>query len=108
MAATDVEIARLPANVEMRRPARSLWGDAWHQFTRHRLAMAGLFTFLFLIVFTLFGPLVYHTPINVIIATTMLTDTAPRTAFTPFSRRQALDASVRLSRGRRARGMKRL
>src|SRR5258708_8815066 len=66
MAATDVEITRLPASVELKRPARSLWGDAWHQFTRHRLAMAGLFTFVFLIVFTPFGPLVYHTAINVI------------------------------------------
>ena len=28
MAATDVEIARLPATVELKRPARSLWGDA--------------------------------------------------------------------------------
>jgi len=37
VAATDVEIARLPANIEMKRPARSLWGDAWHQFTRNRL-----------------------------------------------------------------------
>src|SRR6266850_3554759 len=64
MAATDVEIARIPASVELKRPARSLWGDAWHQFTRHRLAMAGLFTFLALVAFTLIGPFVYHTPID--------------------------------------------
>src|SRR5256885_2697907 len=64
MAATDVEITRLPASVELKRPARSLWGDAWHQFTRHRLAMAGLFTFLALVGFTLVGPLVYPTPIH--------------------------------------------
>jgi peptide/nickel transport system permease protein len=63
MAATDVEIARLPS-VELKRPARSLWGDAWHQFTRHRLAMAGLFTFFALVAFTLIGPFVYHTPID--------------------------------------------
>jgi peptide/nickel transport system permease protein len=64
MTATDVEITRLPATVELKRPARSLWGDAWHQFRRHRLAMAGLITFLFLVVFTLVGPIVYTTPVN--------------------------------------------
>jgi len=64
VAATDVEITRLPSVVELRRPARSLWKDAWYQFTRHRLAMAGLVTFLFLVVFTLVGPIVYSTPVN--------------------------------------------
>ncbi len=64
MAATDIEIARLPANIELRRPARSLWGDAWHQFTRHRLAMAGLVTFCALVLLTLFGPLLYQTRID--------------------------------------------
>jgi peptide/nickel transport system permease protein len=66
MTATDVEITRLSPVTEIRRPARSLWSDAWHQFTRHRLAMAGLFTFVFLVVFALVGPLVYSTPINII------------------------------------------
>ena len=64
MAATDIELTRLPAAVELRRPARSLWKDAWYQFTRHKLAMAGLVTFLVLIVFTLVGPVVYSTPVN--------------------------------------------
>ena len=64
MAATDIELTRLPAAVELRRPARSLWKDAWYQFTRHKLAMAGLVTFLLLIVFTLVGPVVYSTPVN--------------------------------------------
>jgi peptide/nickel transport system permease protein len=66
VAATDVEIARLPASVELRRPARSLWKDAWHQFTRHRLAMAGLFTFLALVVVTLVGPFLYRVPFDLI------------------------------------------
>jgi peptide/nickel transport system permease protein len=66
MAATDVEITRLPTAVELRRPARSLWKDAWHQFTRHRLAMAGLATLVFLVLFTLIGPIVYQTPVNAI------------------------------------------
>jgi peptide/nickel transport system permease protein len=64
VAATDVELSRLSSTVDVRRPARSLWRDAWHQFKRHRLAMAGLMTLIFLVIFTLFGPLVYHTVTN--------------------------------------------
>lgn len=48
------------------RPSRSLWKDAWWQFRRHRLAMASLGMLVFLILFTLGGPLVYHTKIDVI------------------------------------------
>ncbi|HKY50755.1 MAG TPA: ABC transporter permease, partial [Candidatus Limnocylindria bacterium] len=66
MAATDVEMTRLPTAVELRRPARSLWKDAWHQFTRHRLAMAGLITFFVLVVATLIGPIVYQASISTI------------------------------------------
>ncbi|HUG07169.1 MAG TPA: ABC transporter permease [Candidatus Limnocylindria bacterium] len=66
MATTDIEITRLPAAVDFRRPARSLWSDAWHQFTRHSLAMGGLVTLTALVIFTLIGPLVYRTPINII------------------------------------------
>jgi peptide/nickel transport system permease protein len=66
VAATDVEIARIPAPAELRRPARSLWKDAWHQFTRHRLAMAGLITFAALVVITIAGPFVYRAPFDFI------------------------------------------
>jgi peptide/nickel transport system permease protein len=48
------------------RPSRSLWKDAWWQFRRHRLAMVSLGMLIFLIVFTLIGPLIYHTKIDVI------------------------------------------
>lgn len=48
------------------RPPRSLWKDAWWQFRRHRLAMVALATLSFLILFTLVGPLLYHTKIDVI------------------------------------------
>ena len=48
------------------RPSRSLWKDAWWQFRRHRLAMVSLGMLIFLIVFTLIGPLVYHTKIDII------------------------------------------
>ena len=55
--------ARVAAEAaEFRRPARSLWRDAWHQFTRHRLAMGGLVTIIFLVVVTLIGPFLWPVP----------------------------------------------
>ncbi|TMG46950.1 MAG: ABC transporter permease [Chloroflexi bacterium] len=47
----------------MLRPPRSLWTDAWYQFRRHRLAMAGLAVLSFLIVATVVGP--YFWPIRI-------------------------------------------
>ncbi|MGH2490469.1 MAG: ABC transporter permease [Candidatus Limnocylindria bacterium] len=49
---------------EFRRPARSLWRDAWHQFTRHKLAMVGLVTMIFLVLVTLIGPLLWPIPVE--------------------------------------------
>lgn len=63
MAAPAVELNIVP--VAMRAP-RSLWKDAWWQFRRHRLAMVALVTLVFLILFTLVGPLLYHTKIDTI------------------------------------------
>jgi peptide/nickel transport system permease protein len=48
------------------RPPRSLWTDAWYQFTRHRLAMGGLAVLSLLVLGTLVGPFVYTTPIDAI------------------------------------------
>ena len=48
------------------RPVRSLWGDAWRRFRKHRLAMAGGATFLFLTAATIVGPIVYRVPIGAI------------------------------------------
>jgi peptide/nickel transport system permease protein len=45
-----------------RRPARSLWRDAWYQFRRHRLAMAGLVVLALLVLLTLVGPFLYPIP----------------------------------------------
>ncbi len=57
----------LPAAVRMfRRPARTLWGDAWRRFRKHRLAMAGGAMFLFLTAATIIGPIIYHVPIGAI------------------------------------------
>src|SRR5579859_1107461 len=64
--ATSVSVqvlARVPVAAEaaLRRPARSLWSDAWRQFRRHRLAMLGVLVFALLLAGTLVGPVVYHT-----------------------------------------------
>ena len=41
-------------------PPRTLWGDAWRRFRRHKLAMAGAVVLLIFIVATLIGPLIYR------------------------------------------------
>jgi peptide/nickel transport system permease protein len=51
---------------EYKRPARSLWADAWFTFTRDKLAMAGLIMLVILIVATLIGPFFYARPMGVI------------------------------------------
>jgi peptide/nickel transport system permease protein len=48
------------ADEALRRPARSLWSDAWRQFRRHRLAMFGVIVFSILLVATLIGPFIYR------------------------------------------------
>ncbi len=63
MATTDVPMLRGTTAVIVR-PSRTLWGDAWHSFRRHRLAMAGLVTLTLIVLATLVGPLVWAQPIN--------------------------------------------
>jgi len=43
---------------------RSLLGDTWTRFRRHKLALAGAFVYLTMVVLTLLGPPVWQTPIN--------------------------------------------
>ncbi|MCA1723283.1 MAG: ABC transporter permease [Thermomicrobia bacterium] len=45
---------------------RSLWSDAWRQFRRHRLAMAGSVVVVLLVLLTVIGPLLWKTPIDTI------------------------------------------
>src|SRR5258708_33327134 len=61
---TAQDLIRAPTVAErvMRRPARSLWSDAWRQFRRHRLALFGVGTFAVLLVGTLLGPFIWTTP----------------------------------------------
>ena len=39
---------------------RSLWGDAWRQFRKHRLALGGLIVLGILVLLTLIGPVVWN------------------------------------------------
>src|SRR6266852_7503695 len=66
MATTTVtaqDLVQLPTLTEraLRRPARSLWSDAWRQFQRHHLAMAGVVVFALLLLATLIAPLLWRT-----------------------------------------------
>lgn len=58
----------IAARLAFERPryARTLWGDAWRRFRRHRLAMAGAATFLLLTFGCVVGPFIYRVPINAI------------------------------------------
>ena len=50
--------------IRVTRKQRSLWSNAWRQFRRHKLAMAGMVVFLGLILITAIGPLVYSRAVN--------------------------------------------
>ena len=64
MAGMEATVARVGVDIDIRRPARSLWKDAWFQFRRHKLAMAGLVTLVILVILTLVGPLLWPVPFS--------------------------------------------
>lgn len=65
MATTQVRLTGTGAvQANMLRPPRSLWGDAWYQFRRHRLAMAGLIVLGLLVFGTLAGPFIYRASVS--------------------------------------------
>src|SRR5437773_1856440 len=41
-------------------PPRTLWGDAWRRFRRHKLAIIGAVVLIFFILTALVGPLIYR------------------------------------------------
>lgn len=53
-----------PATPSETYPPRTLWGDAWRRFCRHRLAMAGSIVMLALTLATWLGPVLYPVPID--------------------------------------------
>src|SRR5262245_16166788 len=62
--ATPVAAPHLPAATTLTDvalgPPRTLWGDAWRRFRKHKLAMAGAIVLFSLIVAVLFGPLIWR------------------------------------------------
>jgi peptide/nickel transport system permease protein len=54
----------LPVGTLQIKKHRSLWGDAWRQFRKHKLAMAGLFVFIFMLIATFLGSAVYPQEID--------------------------------------------
>src|SRR5699024_1205 len=62
--ADAVEEGRDATGLGRVRPQRSLWGNAWRQFRKHRLAMAGLLVLGFFIVAVIVGPLIYDEKVN--------------------------------------------
>ena len=43
---------------------RSLVGDTWRRFRRHKLAVVGVIVYFAMVVLTIVGPLIWRTPIN--------------------------------------------
>ena len=58
--------APAPSATTLRRPARSLWSDAFRQFRRHTLAMFGVIVFTLLLLATLIGPVIWTVPADAI------------------------------------------
>jgi peptide/nickel transport system permease protein len=46
------------------KPQRSLWGNAWRQFRKHKMAMAGLVLFIFMLLVTFVGSPLYNQKID--------------------------------------------
>ena len=65
-ASLHTTVARTETEVVSEAPERTLWGDAWRRFRRHRMARFGLVVYLGLLLVTLVGPFVWTTPIAVI------------------------------------------
>ncbi len=57
---TDTSTPQAQAIDGLTRPARTQWLDIWDQFKAHKGAMVGMGFFLFIVVFVLLGPLLWH------------------------------------------------
>jgi oligopeptide transport system permease protein len=63
--AAALEPAGLAVLEESRRPARSLWSNAWRQFRRNKMAIAGVCYLTFLVIIAVFAPVIApHNPVQ--------------------------------------------
>jgi peptide/nickel transport system permease protein len=60
----DYPLPALPVGNLQIKKHRSLWGDAWRQFRKHKLAMAGLILFIFMLLATFLGSALYPLEID--------------------------------------------
>src|SRR5215208_5110654 len=60
----DHPLPDLPVGDLRIKEQRSLWGDAWRQFRKHKLAMAGLVLFIFMLLATFGGSPLYPQKID--------------------------------------------
>jgi peptide/nickel transport system permease protein len=60
MAVNAADPRELQLQTGPQRKQRTLWGDAWAQFRRHKLAMFGLVMLTILVVGVIFGPFVWN------------------------------------------------
>jgi peptide/nickel transport system permease protein len=53
------ETVKKPIRIEMDNVPRTLWGDAWRQFRKHRMALVASVVLIFIILMIVIGPLVW-------------------------------------------------
>ena len=61
---TEYPPREMPVGNLLVKKQRSLWGDAWRQFRKHKLAMAGLVLFIFMLLATFGGSSLYPQKID--------------------------------------------
>ncbi len=62
--ATSPQIAETPPGLLRVKPQRSLWGNAWRQFRRHRMAMLGTAVIILIMLACYLGSALYPQPID--------------------------------------------
>jgi len=60
------DVAKLGVAEELGTVHRSLWGDVWRQFSKHKGALVGVVVFVFITVFVFLGPFFYDVDPNAI------------------------------------------
>jgi oligopeptide transport system permease protein len=62
---SEAPVATLPGVLVPAKPTRSLWSNAWRQFRRNKLAMAGMVYLIFLAFVAIFAPAIApHNPVQ--------------------------------------------